>query len=67
MAAIDKRKNVKERAEASVANLTKIALVPKAIDATVKDHISLDNSTLTRANDQFILSTNGKRLLDTND
>jgi len=37
MAAIDRRKNVNERAEACVANLMKIALVPKANAATVRE------------------------------
>ncbi|MGA3404471.1 MAG: EamA family transporter [Candidatus Bathyarchaeia archaeon] len=50
MAAIDKRKNVKDSAAASVANLMKIALVPKAIAAIVKDDIPLDNSNLPHAN-----------------
>ena len=46
MAAIERRKNVKERAEACVANLMKIALVPKANAATVRDDIPLGNSNL---------------------
>jgi len=51
MAAIDNRKNVKDSAEASVANLMKIALVLKAIAAIVRDDIPLDNSNFPHAID----------------
>ena len=36
-AAIERRKNVRDRAEACAANLMKIALVPKANAATVNE------------------------------
>jgi len=51
MAAMDSRKNVNASGEACVANLMKIALVPKANDATVREYKPLDKSNLPHAND----------------
>ena len=50
MAAMDRRKNVNESAETCVANLMKIALVPKANAATVRQERPLDNLNQPHAN-----------------
>jgi hypothetical protein len=42
MAAIASRKNVSERAETSVANLMKMALVPNEIEAIVRAEIPFE-------------------------
>jgi hypothetical protein len=51
-AAIDSRKNVSEMAEASVANLTSMALEPKKIDAMNRIAGPVEVSELRRILDQ---------------
>jgi len=48
---MDRRKNVNASGEACVANLMKIALVPKANDAAVREYKPFDKSNLPHAND----------------
>jgi hypothetical protein len=51
--AIDSRKNVSEMAEASVANLMRIALEPKKIDAMNRTAGPVELSELRRILDQI--------------
>jgi hypothetical protein len=57
MAAINNRKNVREIAEACVANRMKMALEPKNIDATNKTIRAVDGSESRRILNQICLLT----------